>query len=89
MGNSKSEIRNITMLESVEGIYRNGKIELLGNPDCAEGTKVIVTFPNSTAKFVDLESRDISPEQAANLRARLQSFVEDWESPEMDAYDAL
>ena len=77
------------MLQSVEGIYRNGKIKLLGSPDCAEETKVIVTFLGSTSDSVDLASRGITPEQAANLRARLQSFVEDWESPEMDAYDAL
>ena len=77
------------MLQSVEGIYRNGKVELLDSPDCVEGTKVIVTFLDSTSEPIDLASRGISPEQAANLRARLQSFAEDWESSEMDAYDAL
>lgn len=79
----------MTVLQSVEGIYRNGKIELLENPNCAEGTKVIVTFTNSISEPIDLDSRGISPEQAANLRAKLQSFAEDWSSPEMDAYDAL
>ncbi len=35
------------MFNSVEGIYQNGKIELLETPDLVEGTKVIVTFlPN-------------------------------------------
>ena len=38
---------------------------------------------------IDLQSRGINREQAANLRARLQSFAEDWNSPEMDVYDAL
>jgi|LakMenEpi03Aug12_release.lakeMendotaPanAssembly.Ray.scaffolds.fasta_scaffold836017_1 hypothetical protein len=38
---------------------------------------------------IDLQSRGINPEQAANLRARLQSFTEDWDCPEMDVYDAL
>ncbi len=77
------------MLQSVEGIYRNGIIELLENPRSVEGTKVIVTFLTSTSNSVDLSSRGITKEQAANLRTRLQSFAEDWESPDMDAYDAL
>jgi predicted transcriptional regulator len=38
---------------------------------------------------IDLQSRGINREQAANLRARLQSFAEDWNCPEMDVYDAL
>lgn len=77
------------MLQSIEGIYRDGKVELLENPDCVDGVKVIVTFLSSTNGSVDLLSRGITPEQAANLRARLRSFAEDWESPDMDAYDAL
>jgi hypothetical protein len=76
------------MFHSVEGIYQNGKIELLETPELLEGTKVIVTFlPNNTS--FDLSSRGINPQQAANLRARLQSFAQDWERPDMDAYDAL
>jgi hypothetical protein len=38
---------------------------------------------------VDLVSRGMTPEQAADLRHRLAAFVEDWERPEMDEYDAL
>ena len=38
---------------------------------------------------IDLQFRGINREQAANLHARLQSFAEDWNSPEMDVYDAL
>jgi hypothetical protein len=76
------------MYQSVEGIYRDGKVELLEATDCVEGTKVIVTFIKSPGS-VDLSERGVTPEQAANLRARLQSFAEDWESPNMDAYDAL
>ncbi|BAZ16581.1 hypothetical protein NIES4071_84580 [Calothrix sp. NIES-4071] len=76
------------MLKSIEGIYQNGKIELLETPDLLEGAKVIVTFV-PTDNSVDLSSRGIDPEQAANLRARLQCFALDWEHPDMDAYDAL
>ncbi len=38
---------------------------------------------------VNLVERGISEIEAADLRARLQTFSEDWELPEMGAYDAL
>jgi len=76
------------MLQSVEGIYRDGKIELLETPPSIDGARVIVTFL-PTPGSVDLPSRGINREQAAKLLARLQSFAEDWERPDMDAYDAL
>ena len=31
----------------------------------------------------------MNPDQAADLRHRLTAFAEDWQRPEMDAYDAL
>ena len=34
-----------------------------------------------------LESRGIDEAQAADLRGRLSTFAEEWESPEMDLYD--
>ena len=74
------------MLKSVEGIYRQGKIELVELPtDVRDETRVIVTFlgPN----YVDLGARGIRQEQAADLRSRLGVFIEEWESPEMDIYD--
>jgi hypothetical protein len=48
---------------------------------------VIVTFL-SVAGDVDLAARGINPEQAADLRRRLAAFVDDWQRPEMDVYDA-
>lgn len=87
------------MLQAVEGVYRNGKVELLEVPAASEGMRVIVTFLESSKESVvpvdepdlsvDLASRGISPEQAADLRSRLQTFAEDWNSSEMDVYDAL
>jgi hypothetical protein len=77
------------MLHSVEGIYRNGKIELPEIPEGIDEVRVIVTFLPTSIGGVDLQLRGINTEQAANLRARLQSFAEDWERPDMDAYDAL
>jgi predicted DNA-binding antitoxin AbrB/MazE fold protein len=47
------------MLKSIEGIYQNGKIELLETPDLPEGAKVIVIFV-SKDNFIDLPSREIN-----------------------------
>lgn len=77
----------------VKGIYRNGRVELAEHPtDVPDGTAVHVTFPacGSTglpAGPVDLRTRGISRGDADELRARLASFAEEWDSPEMDAYD--
>ena len=38
---------------------------------------------------VDLASRGITPEQAAEMRNRVMSFTEDWEAPGMEVYDDL
>lgn len=76
------------MLKSVEGIYRDGKVELLESPEGIDEAKVIVTFlPARNA--VNLRERGIDEEQAADLRARLATFEEDWKRPDMEAYDAL
>ncbi len=77
------------MLKTVEGIYREGKIELLEPvPEGATG-RVIVTFISSPGTIINLAERGIDVDQAADLRRRLAGFVEDWQRPEMDAYDAL
>jgi hypothetical protein len=74
------------MLVSVEGVYRNGRVELTKNPNnIPEGTSVIITFVKSNE--IDLESQGIDKEQAKFLRANLAAFSEDWDSPEMDIYD--
>ncbi|MEG4318819.1 MULTISPECIES: hypothetical protein [unclassified Microcoleus] len=76
------------MLKSVKGIYRDGQVVLLETPgDLTEG-KVIVTFLAESG-LVELQSRGIDRQQAGDLRVRLSRFAEDWERPEMDAYDAL
>jgi hypothetical protein len=40
-------------------------------------------------KSVDLRERGIEESQAADLRHRLTTFAEDWDRPEMAAYDEL
>jgi hypothetical protein len=75
------------MLKSIEGIYRQGRIELLESPPANLEGKVIVTFLN--AGSVDLAERGIDENHAADLRQRLKTFAEDWDRPEMDVYDAV
>ena len=65
---------NRGMVKSVEGVYRNGKVELVEPISEAEGSRVLVTCDEL---------------QAADLRHRLAAFAEDWDRPEMDIYDEL
>jgi len=74
------------MLKSVEGVYRNGKIELTERPaEVRDATRVIVTFLETSD--IDLQERGIDEAQAAELRAQLGSFAEEWDSPDMALYD--
>ncbi|MEA5605975.1 hypothetical protein [Nostoc sp. UHCC 0252] len=74
------------MLTSVEGTYRNGRVELTEQPtDIDEGTRVIVTFMKSDE--IDLASQGINKAQAEILRSHLATFGDDWDSQEMSIYD--
>ena len=74
------------MLKSVEGVYRDGKIELTELPgEVRDETRVIVTFMETN--YVDLRERGIDEAQATELRAQLGTFAEEWNSPDMDLYD--
>lgn len=74
------------MLTAIQGIYRDGKIQLTETPrNVSDNTPVIVTF--LTPGKIDLSVRGIDEAQAADLRTRLTTFAEEWDSPEMDVYD--
>ena len=74
------------MLTAIQGIYRDGKIQLTEVPNnVRDDTPVIVTF--LTSGNIDLSARGIDEAQAADLRTRLTTFAEEWDSPEMDIYD--
>lgn len=84
------ETKRFTMLATVEGVYRNGKVELSEVPKDLPANRdteirVIVTF--LSPPLVDLPARGIDVAQAAELRARLMTFAEDWNSPVMAIYD--
>ena len=74
------------MSKTIEGVYRDGRIELSEVPcDVRNETPVIVTFLDPSR--IDLRARGIDEARAADLRARLSTFAEDWDSPDMDVYD--
>jgi len=74
------------MLKTLEGVYRNGKVELAEVPkDVCDETRVLVTFLEPQA--TELRARGIDEVHAAEMRARLAMFAEDWDSPEMAVYD--
>jgi hypothetical protein len=61
-------------------------VELLEPLAESEGSRVVVTWV-TPAGAVDLHQRRIDETQAAGLRRRLAPFAEDWDRPEMAAYD--
>jgi len=74
------------MLTSIQGVYRKGRVQLTQKPkNVTDETIVIVTFLET--KSIDLRKRGINRAKARKLRAQLATFEEDWESPEMSAYD--
>ncbi|HEY2738006.1 MAG TPA: hypothetical protein VGK45_06340 [Thermoanaerobaculia bacterium] len=74
------------MLRTIEGVYREGKVELAERPDgVGEAVPVLVTFLE--ARRVDLRARGIDEAHAAELRARLATFAADWDGAEMGVYD--
>ena len=81
------------MLKSVEGTYKEGRVSLLETPEDLKEARVIVTFLSDTPTDMRqpnlLSDYGIDEAQAADLRGRLRSFEEDWNRPDMDAYDAL
>ena len=64
------------MLKTIEGIYRDGRIELSELPsNVPEDTRVIVTFLET--RDIDLREHGISEIQAAELRTQLGAFAEE------------
>ncbi len=69
---------------TVEGIYKEGKIELLEFVPKIKQAKVLVTFLESND--IDLQTLGISKEEAGELREKFATF-EDWNDPALDAYN--
>lgn len=69
---------------TVEGIYENGKIELLETVADVKKAKVLVTFLENND--VDLQTLSIDEKQAGELREKFAAF-EDWNDPALDIYN--
>jgi hypothetical protein len=70
---------------TIEGTYKDGKVELTQRPAEISQSRVLVTFLES--KEIDLQSRGVDEAAAKDLRTRLNTFAEDWERPEASIYD--
>jgi len=69
---------------TVEGIYKDGKIELLETVSEVKQTKVLITFLETND--VDLRALGINREEASELREKFAAF-EDWNDPALDVYN--
>lgn len=69
---------------TVEGIYKDGKVELLESVSEVKSAKVLITFLENND--VDLRTLGIDEAQAKELRDKFSTF-EDWNDPAMDIYN--
>ena len=69
---------------TAEGIYKDGKIELLETVSKVKQSKVLITFLESSD--VNLRTLGISKEEASQLREKFATF-EDWNDPSLDVYN--
>jgi hypothetical protein len=78
-------------MQTIRGIYKSGRVELINTPPAdVDQAQVLITFlDDKQSQALDLHKHGLDPESAADLRNRLKCFAEDWERPEMDAYDNL
>jgi hypothetical protein len=70
------------------GKVSGGKVILPPDAELEEGASVrVVPLNGPGSGEIDLRARGIDPAQAAEVRARLAAFAEEWDSPEMDLYN--
>jgi predicted DNA-binding antitoxin AbrB/MazE fold protein len=72
----------------IDAMYEDGVLKPLANADLKDRQRYRVTLEAvAESDGESLAVRGIGEEEAAELRARLESFAEDWESEEMRIYD--
>ena len=69
---------------TVEGIFKNGHVELLEEVHDIDEAKVLVTFVQNGD--LSIECLGLDAAAAAELRSKFESF-EDWNDPAMDIYN--
>lgn len=65
------------------------KLSILLPDDVSAGPAEVMVILNPLSGGVDLPAKGWTTGQAAETRSRLKSFEEDWNTPGMEAYDAL
>lgn len=85
----KSSSLHAARYQTIRGTYRRGRLELDEIPRSPAEATVLVTFLPGVTKSVELGDRGITRKKATDLRTRLRTFAEDWNRPEMDAYDEM
>ena len=71
---------------TVEGVYKDGKIELLETVPASKQARVLVTFLENSD--IDLRTLGIDEKEAAELKDKFATF-EDWNDPALDIYNNL
>ena len=85
----RSSLRhNKTMVKSVEGICRNGRVELIEPLAEAEGAHVVVTWFAPAIPVVKQELRLEQPAHAAP-RHRLAVMAQEWHHSDAEEYDEV
>jgi hypothetical protein len=76
------------MLKTVDGLFRNGQIELKATPrDVKDNTPVIVTFLEPRlAMHREAKASLESPQEDATPLPQLAAFATGWHSRELDFY---
>ena len=81
------------MLQTIEGVYENGRVDLAELPRDVGRVHVIDTFlpavSTAAAETLKPQAPQFSPAELAELRGKLAAWDEDWNAPGMEAYDAL
>jgi hypothetical protein len=80
-----STCKETKMIQTIEGVFRNGKVELSELPKDLNDARVIVTFLPTDLGPPDGPS--FTPEELVELRGKLQAWEDDWNAPGMEAYD--
>jgi predicted DNA-binding antitoxin AbrB/MazE fold protein len=73
------------MVKCIEGIYRNGKVELLEPLGEKEGARVLVAVLPNGSEIAPAPS--LTHDDLAELRGKLAAWEDDWNAPGMEAYD--
>ena len=69
---------------TVEGIYKNGKVELLETVPSPKQAKVLITFLENND--ITLQSLGVEETEAAELKNKFATF-EDWNDPALNIYN--